>query len=331
MSGSVLHLLGTLEAHNKRVTCLAMSADDTTLVSGSRDKSLVMWDLEQQEPEHPGMAQRSLLGHFHFVEDVVLTKDDRFALSASWDSTLRMWDLESGECRQTFTGHSGDVTCVDICEEEAEGKVIYKVISGGRDKKVILWNVEGKVVSEKPAHEDWVTAVKHTSIPEKEGEFVITASWDRTLKYYQLPTEGNTLTEEVVIAKAPSFINCISVAPNGSLVAVGCKDGSVVIYSLPDNSVHCEFNVGAEVNSLEFSPMKYWIAVGTTNGMRIVDIDNAKQPLYDSAHHEFAYNDEGVSVQIPVHAIRFSHDGHRLFAGGDDGRVFVFDTNMDTN
>ena len=42
-----------------------------------------------------GRPVRSLVGHGHFVSDVVVSSDGQFALSGSWDHSLRLWDLNT--------------------------------------------------------------------------------------------------------------------------------------------------------------------------------------------------------------------------------------------
>ena len=70
---------------------MAVTPDGRRAVSGSRDRTLRVWDLES------GQTVRTLEGHAKAVTAVAVTPDGCRAVSASYDWTLRMWDLESGQ------------------------------------------------------------------------------------------------------------------------------------------------------------------------------------------------------------------------------------------
>lgn len=66
-----LILKGTLEGHSGWVTSLATSLENPNmLLSGSRDKSLIIWNLTRDETSY-GYPKRSLHGHSHIVSDCV--------------------------------------------------------------------------------------------------------------------------------------------------------------------------------------------------------------------------------------------------------------------
>jgi guanine nucleotide-binding protein subunit beta-2-like 1 protein len=118
MSGinETLTLRGTLKGHGDWVTSLATTPEDPNLLlSSSRDKSVVVWQLTHSsggEDNAYGFARRALRGHSHFVSDVVISSDGAFALSASWDSELRLWDIATGKTTRRFVGHDKDVLSV---------------------------------------------------------------------------------------------------------------------------------------------------------------------------------------------------------------------------
>ena len=114
MSSESLALRGTLKGHADWVTSLATTPEDPNiLLSSSRDKSVIVWQLTHSSGEDDyGYARRALRGHSHFVSDVVISSDGAFALSASWDSELRLWDISTGKTTRRFVGHEKDVLSV---------------------------------------------------------------------------------------------------------------------------------------------------------------------------------------------------------------------------
>merc|ERR1712093_42785 len=110
-----MKLKGTLSGHTDWVTQIAAPSEeadvDSMILSSSRDKSIIVWDLKKTETSF-GMPRRRLKGHGHFVSDVVISSDGQFALSGSWDKTLRLWEIQTGTSTRRFVGHTGDVLSV---------------------------------------------------------------------------------------------------------------------------------------------------------------------------------------------------------------------------
>lgn len=176
MSNSSFILRGTLEGHNGWVTSLATcKGDETLLVSGSRDKSIVFWKLTGEQ-ENYGVPVKSLLGHGHIVEDVVLTSDGSFAFSASWDKSAKIWNVAEGKAITTLKGHSSDVLSVSYNEETSQ------VITASRDKTIKVWSVHGECLSTLLGHDDWVTSAK-VIVPAKTNKnLIFSVSADKVAK-----------------------------------------------------------------------------------------------------------------------------------------------------
>lgn len=169
----VLVLRGTLQGHNGWVTALSTCpANPDLLLSSSRDKSLIVWQLTRDENQY-GVAKRALKGHSHIVQDCQLTPDGRYALSGSWDKTLRLWNIEDGECVTRFDGHEGDVMSVSI------SRVVRQFVSASRDKTIKVWNALGVCIQTLKSHDDWVSSVECS--PTNES-IVFSAGWDKTVK-----------------------------------------------------------------------------------------------------------------------------------------------------
>ena len=116
-----LEPIGVLEGHGGAVTSLVCGEDEKgapLLISGSRDKSIIKWQLHLDEPKEVvikvdkeegedgqekenvqrkyivGKPLRSLHGHNHFVSSLALNSDSTKLISGSWDKTIRLWILK---------------------------------------------------------------------------------------------------------------------------------------------------------------------------------------------------------------------------------------------
>ena len=83
------------------VSSVSFSPDGKTLVSGSRDSTVSMWDVDSDRP------RRILDGHRSSISDVRFSPDGKSLASSSFDHTVRLWDLASGQTLKVFEGGSG--------------------------------------------------------------------------------------------------------------------------------------------------------------------------------------------------------------------------------
>merc|ERR1712100_565160 len=86
-----LQLRGILKGHGGWVTSIATTSENPdSLLTGSRDKTLILWTLTRGEGSDCGQPKKVLKGHSHFVSDITI--------SGSRDRTLRLWNT-LGECK----------------------------------------------------------------------------------------------------------------------------------------------------------------------------------------------------------------------------------------
>jgi hypothetical protein len=102
--------------------------DGTRALTGSRDASMTLWDLER------GLPIRTFRGHTDAIWSIATSADGRRALSGSGDATLRLWDVDSGACLRVFAGHAGPLRSVAL---SADGT---RAVSGAHDTTMRLWD-----------------------------------------------------------------------------------------------------------------------------------------------------------------------------------------------
>jgi len=118
-----------LTGHSDKVICLAISPDKKTLVSGSDDRRIKIWQLSTRQ------ELRTLNGHSSTVTCLAISPDGQTLISGSKDHTIKIWDLSTGQELGTLTGHYGTVTCLAI---SADGQTL---VSGSQDQTIKVWRV----------------------------------------------------------------------------------------------------------------------------------------------------------------------------------------------
>lgn len=307
-----LALRGSLKGHGDWVTSLATTPEDPNLLlSSSRDKSVIVWQLTHSgEEEGYGYARRALRGHSHFVSDVVISSDGAFALSASWDSELRLWDIASGKTTRRFVGHEKDVLSVAFSVDNRQ------IVSGARDGTIRLWNTLGEckftISGDAEGHTEWVACVRFS--PSQQVPLIVSAGWDRLVKVWNLT---NCKLRNDLVGHS-GYLNTVCVSPDGSLAASGGKDATAMLWDLNEGKRLYSLDAGDIINSLVFSPNRYWLCAATDDAIKIWDLES--KVVVDTLRPE-----ETEFGKIPAcTSLAWSADGQTLFAGYTDNIIRVY-------
>ncbi|GAX81966.1 hypothetical protein CEUSTIGMA_g9394.t1 [Chlamydomonas eustigma] len=309
-----LTLRATLKGHAGWVTSIATPLDPTSnmLLSASRDKTILVWELERSETNY-GYAKRSLKGHSHFVQDVVISSDGQFCLSGSWDGTLRLWDLNTGATTRRFVGHTKDVLSVAFSVDNRQ------IVSGSRDKSIRLWNTLGEckyTIGEPEGHSEWVSCVRFS--PITTNPIIVSGGWDKAVKVWNLT---NCKLKNNLIGHA-GYVNTVTVSPDGSLCASGGKDGVAMLWDLAEGKRLYSLDAGEIIHCLVFSPNRYWLCAATQNSIKIWDLES-KSPV-DELRPDFQKTFSKKATQPYCVSLAWSADGQTLYAGYTDGLIRVF-------
>jgi WD40 repeat protein len=144
-SGDILFLnaitgsqLAVLSGHTRGVTSLAFSPDGTSLVSGSYDETVKLWDVQT------GGVVKTFCGHTDTVNSVSISTNYTMIASGSSDKTICLWKIQTGECH-----------CVIKQVQEVDHVIFsptdpqYLISASGGD--IWMWDISGHQVG--PTHE----------------------------------------------------------------------------------------------------------------------------------------------------------------------------------
>ncbi|KAJ1663106.1 hypothetical protein EV178_005281 [Coemansia sp. RSA 1646] len=207
-TGSQITPLATLKGHAGSV--LTLQADGSTLVTGSSDGTVCVWDTNTYSVAHRlDHADAVLSLRFNSTWLATACKDrvvrvwrrgldysDTFELrghgvainaihlhgdrlvSASGDRTIKVWDLTTRACVLTLADHTRGVACLDF-----DGTCI---VSGSSDRTIRVWDAVTGVCRRviHNAHTDLVRTV----MLSRKMDIVVSGSYDESIKIWSLST-----------------------------------------------------------------------------------------------------------------------------------------------
>ncbi|ONH69068.1 putative cytosolic iron-sulfur protein assembly protein 1 [Cyberlindnera fabianii] len=158
-------LLAVIEGHENEVKGVAWSKDGYFMASCSRDKSIWVWEADDENEEFECVSV--LQEHSQDVKHVVWHPFENMLASSSYDDTIKLWKEEDDDdwaCVATLKGHEGTVWCSDF--EKVEMRT--RLVSGSDDCTVKVW----KCVDD---HEhDWIL---ESTLPQQHTRPVYSVSW----------------------------------------------------------------------------------------------------------------------------------------------------------
>jgi WD40 repeat protein len=129
----------TFEGHKGGINAIALSPDESLMVSGGLDKTLRQWEVKT------GKQVREFGGITEVVRSVDYSPDGRHVASGheseGRDCRVRLWDAETGREILSLKGHGKEVTGVLFVPDG------HHILSASMDGAIILWDKElGKEV-----------------------------------------------------------------------------------------------------------------------------------------------------------------------------------------
>jgi hypothetical protein len=110
-----------MRGHTWFVNSVAISLDGRRIVSGSKDKTVRVWDIAT------GQNVLTLTGHADEVNSVAISPDARRIVSGSSDRSVKVWDIRTGQNLFTFNEHVNAITSVAISPDG------NRIVGGGED------------------------------------------------------------------------------------------------------------------------------------------------------------------------------------------------------
>lgn len=162
-------MLDAVHEHGGSINCMALSDDESVLVTGSEDRSVRLWTTKTKRCDCIGI----LTGHENYISAVAV--EEVFVFSGSADLTIRKWDMATCQCLVIFRGHRGRINRI-ICI----GDFIF---SSSADKTARAWDADNALsIREFIGHKNGVFALVYVPVDDAEDETALPTEAERLKK-----------------------------------------------------------------------------------------------------------------------------------------------------
>ncbi len=286
---------GTLRGHLSSVYSVTFSPDGKMLASGSKDKTIKLWNPKT------GQEIRTLRGHASQILSVAFSPDGKTLASGSEDNTIKLWNLQTGQEIRTLRGHSSSVSSVSF---SPDGKVLA---SGSFDNTIKLWNLQtGQQIRTLAGHLSLVYSVAFSP----DGGTLASGSYDNTVKLWNLTTGKEIYS----LTGHSSWIFSVAFSPDGETLASGSMDKTIKLWNL---------KTGQELYTLTGHTNWVFSVAFSPDGQKLVSgsLDNTIK-VWNLKTDEELYTLKGHSDYVS--SVTFSPDGQSIASGSADRTIKIW-------
>lgn len=309
--GNDRHLVHTLWNHSSVVHAAVFSPDASLLVSGSRDGSVVGWDVAS------GESLFEFEAHAESVRDVSFAPSLGSIATASRDNSVKTWDLDdllkASDVHVTLPRHGEFVNRVSVqgttaCSCDRRGMIrIWDVISGEVHHEVAPTLPEKMPTSA-------CADLAENQVYLAAGHYPLRG--EATIRAIDLSTRK---TKWKVVASSGYAAGEIALHPNGQEVMLSCFNE---IMAVDKHSGEVTRRIG---------PMPTWRSMRfSPDGSRFCSSGGSNDEL-GGVTYVFPSDATTLDDQLAVirakqitHVSDFSPDGKFLATGGIDGRIRLY-------
>lgn len=218
-------------------------------------------------------------------------------------------------------GHTGIVSALTV-GKDAEGKPL--LISGSRDKKIIVWKLDlekvhsteentekkeekevGKPFKSLTGHNHFVSGLNIS----KDSKYLVSSSWDKTIRLWDL----NTFTTRNLIQGHSKDSLCVSFANEGRSILSGSMDKSLRVWNIKGELKHVCSEFGGWVSSITQIKQQKEQFIAVSSWDATVQIYNKDYSLVNTIK-DFDYGVISTSTD---------DDGEFLFSAEKNGKIRV--------
>lgn len=335
-------LKDTLIGHRSTIYSLAISPDGKTLVSGSADTTIRIWDTTTGKTDFApivntdavlALAYSPIENIFASVSDddestiqlwnldtrenglnistrvgriysVSFSPDGTMIATGSWNGRIHLWDTSTGDLLKTLSGHRSRATSLDFSQD---GNYL---VSSGFDLTIHVWNLENYML---------VNSFKDGSILNTDiaispdGKLIACGSADDGIIRLWDAQTGNIAK---TIAGHTNYIRSVAFSPDGESVTYPNRaDNTILLRNVQTGEIQKTIEAGiSNPYSVVYSSNSAILAVGYSNGQIALWNTNTGELMKRLIGHT-----------RNVLSLAFTPDGSTLISGSMDYTIRTWD------
>jgi serine/threonine protein kinase len=282
--------------HSDSVYSVAWSPDGKYIVSGSRDKTVQIWDTSTCGK---ALAYKN---HTSYVYSVAWSPNGNRIASTSFGN-VHIWNATSGDCSLMYREHSLWVYAL------AWSPVGFMMASCGADGEVHLWDThKGEVLCK---YQDFPKAVRALAWSIDTNSAKLLVGCEDALLYCWAVTKEWT---PVIYRGHKREVTSVAWSPDGQKIVSGSRDKTVKIWDVFTGNILRSYQGHTkDVYAVAWSPDGTRIAsAGEDKTVRIWDVSTGNILCTYQGHTK------------DVYAVAWSPDGARIASASEDRTVHVW-------
>jgi WD40 repeat protein/serine/threonine protein kinase len=299
-----------LDGHRGTVSSVVFSRDSQMVVTGSWDKSAIVWDLMQTIPATKAVFR----GHAAQIDSVAISPDGRWIVTGGHDNAPRVWDLKGEKYSENPRVLRVDRPHIKDVAISPDGRWI---VTGGEEAR--LWDLRAANPAANPRVLPGYQGMIESVAISPDSWAIAAACDDNMVRVWELAVE-QTSAQPRVLAGHEGSVFAVAISPNGRWIVTGSKDKTARVWDL----------------SADESAAKPRVLGGHDSPVMFVAIspDSRRAITVAGAAHLWDLQSEDPSARpvvlsdnwLPmIQCAAFSPDSRQVVTGSADGIARIWD------
>jgi WD40 repeat protein len=285
------------KGHELAVVSVTISPDSAYLATGSKDKSIKLWQIEN------GREVRSFLGHEKTVNDLAFSPDGNFILSAGQDKTARLWNVATGEEVFSITTSNFLTDCAIDPQLRFFILAGYQ-LEGGYDSALIYdWKTK-KLLKKLPIDSDNARGKGASVEISPDGMWVGFGENNRLVSIYETKTWARKYTFNFTEGWCGGCSTLLTFSNDSKYAYMVSSNGPLKKYQLSNGElIHQYEDKVDEATGIAMSPDGKNLARASEHDVKVFETSTGKligtiESEQDGSFHRIIFAPDGESVIV---------------------------------